>query len=173
VEVTERVVTSARPPEFAAPDAVQAKMWFEQGRYSDAAEMYRRLSLADDGDPLVGLAHVHSLIADGRYRYAAYVLRKTIQRDADWNEVFMHVRGYYPDWGVFVNHVAKLERYVEDNPGNVTARFLLGYAYLFWDRCDDAASVFHEVVEQDPQDRGARYLLSLAEERANRPRQSS
>jgi hypothetical protein len=178
VEVTERVVPAGRPPEYAAPDygtadAAQATLWFEQGRYSDAAEVYRRLSLADDADPLVGLAHVHCLIADGRYRYAAYVLRKTIEDDADWHELFMHARGYYPDWGVFVNHVATLERYVEDNPGNVAARFLLGYAYLFWDRCDDAVSLFHEVVAQEPQDRGARYLLSLAEEGANRSRQSS
>jgi thioredoxin-like negative regulator of GroEL len=171
--VTERIVPSGKPPEYASPDAAQARTWFEQGRYSDAAEVYRRLSLADGGDPLVGLAHVHCLVADGRYDYAAYVLRKTIEREADWNEIFMHVRGYYADWGVFVNHVAKLEQYTGEHPYNVSAKFLLGYSYLFWDRCEDAASLLREVVGQEPQDRGARYLLSLAEERANRPRQSS
>jgi|GEM_PF-2971845 len=173
VEVTERVIRSGTPPDYAAADAVQAKDWFEKGRYGDAAEVYRRLSLAEDEGMLAGLAHAHCLLADERYEYAAYVVRKTVGDDPDLTEVFLHLRGYYPDWAVFVNQVVKLERYLQEKPENGAARFLLGYAYLFWDRCDEAASVFRELLAQEPQDRGAQSLLRLAEKNEERSRTDS
>ena len=85
----------------------------------------------------------------------------------------MHLRGYYSDWGDFVNRVAKLERYVSDRPGNTAARFLLGYAYFFWDRDEDAASVFRGLLAEEPQDNGARYFLGLVEESGEKQARSS
>jgi len=173
IEVTERVIRSGIPPDYAAADAGQAKEWFEKGRYGDAAEVYRRLSAAGDGEMLFGLAHAHCLLADERYEYAAYVVRKTVGHDPDLTEVFLHLRGYYADWGVFVNQVVKLERYVRDEPQNSAARFLLGYVYLFWDRCDEAALVLRGLLALEPQDRGAKSLLRLAEKRENLSRTDS
>ena len=173
VEVTEQVIPSGPSPDYAAAGAEQAKEWFEKGRYGDAAEVYRRLSVVDDGEVLPGLAHAHCLLADERYEYAAYAVRKTIGHAPDLTEVFLHLRGYYPDWGVFVNQVVKLERYVHEKPGNTSARFLLGYAYLFWDRGEDAASVFRGLLAQEPQDPGVQSLLRLAQEHEDRSRSNS
>lgn len=173
IEVTERVVDSGVPPAFASPDIAEAKRLFEKERYGEAAEMYRQVSLSDESNAFVRLAQAHCLLADKRYEYAAYVVRKTVGLDPDWEEIFKHLRGYYADWGIFVNQVVGLERYVAQRPDNIAARLLLGYAYLFWDRHDDAASVLRSLVSYRPQDNGARYFLSMVEGGEEKPETDS
>lgn len=163
VEVTERVIRPGTSQSFDGADMGQAARLFGRGRYAEAAEVCRRLSLTNQKDPLVRLSHVQCLIADERYDYAAYILKQTIDLNPDWNEIFMRVRGYYPDWGIFVSQLSQLERYISEKPNDADAKFLLAYTYLFSDRRHDAATVLRGILDQHPKDNAAHAFLRLAE----------
>jgi len=173
VTITERVVDSGTPAGFTSPDSAEADRLFDDGRYSEAAEMYRQLSFAHESDVFVRLAHAHCLLADGRYEYAAYVVRKAAGLDPDWEQIFMQLRGHYGDWGIYVDQVTELEQYIAEKPDNTAARFLLGYAYLFWDRYGDAAGVFRSLLARQPEDNGVRYFLGTTESLEKRGEASS
>jgi tetratricopeptide (TPR) repeat protein len=173
MQVTERVADYGTTEDFPSPDVDEAKRLFDDGRYSEAAEMYRRLSLAYGSDPFVRLAHAHCLLADGRYEYAAYVVRKAIGLNPDWEQVFMQLRAYYADWAIYADHVEELERYIAEKPSNTATRFLLGYTYLFWGRYRDSAGVFRSLQARQPEDNGVSYFLGMTESLGKRPETSS
>jgi len=173
IEVAEPVVYYETPTDAASPDLAEARSLFDSGRYSEAAEIYRRLSIASESDAFVRLAHAHCLLACGRYEYAAYVVRTTVALYPDWEQMFTQLRDYYSDWGVFVNQVVELERYIAEKPDNTAARFLLGYAYLFWDRYGDAAGVFRSLLARQPEDNAVHYFLGMTVSRQTPPEADS
>jgi protein involved in temperature-dependent protein secretion len=70
----------------------------------------------------------------------------------------------YPNWDTYLRQVQALESYVNANPAQGYARFLLAYHYLVVGSMDQAIAQLKEVVRLDPKDQLSASLVEALTE---------
>ncbi len=141
------------------------KRYFKQGKYSLAVEAFQQAVLAAprDGVPkfYFGLAHFSA----GDYEYAAYAIRRGMDRVPSWGKNEMDPRYLYGKSADLDRHLAALTAHVERDPANGDARFLLGYMLYFTGQYAPALEQFDLAMQIGAGDRHAAELRQLAIER--------
>jgi tetratricopeptide (TPR) repeat protein len=149
-------VVSSQPAANEAPTSalsIPAQRYLELGdrafreeRYTDAVQFYAKaVEFAPDQGALY-LVLADALFAAGDYHYAAYAVRRAIELEPALIDAQVDKRGFYPDPKRFDEHLAALERYLADHPGDRDARLVLALNYLFSSRAKDAV----RILEQGP-----------------------
>lgn len=141
------------------------KRYFKQGGYSLAVESFQRAVLAapQDGVPKLyfGLAH----FAVGDYEYAAYAIRRGMDRVPSRGKDAMDPRHLYGKSADLDRHLAALHAQVERDPANGDAHFLLGYMLYHAGHYSPALEQFDLAPQSDLKDRQAARLRRRAIER--------
>jgi len=123
--------------------------FFGRGEFARAAEAYRAAARNAPDDPMAAFALGHGLFATGAYAQAAAELRRALGLYPAMVQVAMNRRAFYGDPMRFDEQLGRLAAYVEANPGDADARFLLGYNYFFSGRRAEAKAEFAALGAQD------------------------
>ncbi len=124
--------------------------YFGRGEFARAVEAYRAAARNAPDDPMAAFALGHGLFAMGVYTQAAAQLRLGLTLYPAMVQVAMNRRAFYGDPVRFDEQVGRLAQYVDANPGDADARFLLGYNYFFSGRRAEAKAQFDALGPQDP-----------------------
>ncbi len=115
------------------------------------------------GDPALHEIRALTYFALGKYQESAAVLNSllAVTPGMDWTTM----SGLYGDVEVYTQQLRKLESYVESNPKDASAAFVLAYHYLVTGFQEGATDLLAEVVKLQPKDMTANQMLrSLTEE---------
>jgi len=163
-------------PQSSAPDRPATVQLFDQymalgdqylrRREHDRALLeYQRATLAQPRNPVpyLSLAGVWTLL--GRYGTGAEALRQAAAA-ADGHPIagtdIQRLRSLAEDAN---QRVLLLKGWCRQNPADRDARLLLGYHCLLADRPDEARAALQEILQADPKDIAAAYLLRQADGR--------
>lgn len=156
-----RVAEAAEaPPAAPPPDPASAAIvplldrgdkCFARGEFDVAVGLYRLAARKAPQDPLAALALGHGLFAMGAYADAAAELRRGVRLYPAILEVPMSRRDFYGDPEAFDAQLDRLERFVEANPKDAAARFLLAYHCYFGPQRAKAAPQFRALGPADPE----------------------
>lgn len=134
---------------------------FKRSDYGRAAEAFHQAAVRYPEHPIPHFAYGHTLFALGRYAEATAAIRAGMARHTDWGTMRMNRREFYTDPSEFDGQLHRLEEWVSAHPEDAEAQFLLGYHYYFTQQPQRAKEVFERVIPLNPNDREARYFLSL------------
>jgi len=150
-----------------------AEAAFRSHHYEEAIESAKRAAKETprDGRVFLFLSQVH--LAVGEYRDAAGAARlgMSLLPVEDWGYIVENFRDYYHD-ADYVAQVARLQRFIKENPDRADARLLLGYHWVFLGRSDAAqrdgyfAAARRELTQAaslDPRDEWATRLLEVVD----------
>ncbi len=127
----------------------QGDQAFREGRYGDAADYYTKAAAFAPDDGLMFLVLSDALLATGDYHYGAYALRRALKLDDSLFETPVDKHDFYADPSEFDRHVAILENYLADRPGDDDARLLLAANYLNGLRPAAAVDLLEEPIAQN------------------------
>jgi hypothetical protein len=106
------------------------------------------------------------LFAAGKYREAAEVVHAVLAVAPGWD--WTTLNALYQDTNIYARQMRNLEDYVQENPRDAGARFLLAYHYITLGHPESAAEQLRSVRSLAPSDRLANDLLDMfADEHAN------
>ena len=123
--------------------------YFGRGEFARAVDAYRTAARNAPDDPMAAFALGHGLFAIGAYAQAAAELRRALGLYPAMVQVAMNRRAFYGDPVRFDEQVGRLALYVETNPNDAAARFLLGYNCFFSGRRAQAKDQFAALGPQD------------------------
>ncbi|MEE8170246.1 MAG: tetratricopeptide repeat protein [Phycisphaerae bacterium] len=126
--------------------------------YETAADVFFQAVLAEPSAGLPKLLFGHALCALGDYDYAAYVIRRAVDRlddpvPADWS-----VDVLYADANEFERQIYKLHHHTQRHEADADAHFLLGYFRFFAGRPAEAARSLDHAIRLNASDRHASAL---------------
>ena len=163
-------------PQSAAPERSAGIQLFDQymalgdqylrrHEHDRALLEYQRATLAQPRNPVPHLSLAGIWTVLGRYGTGAEALRQAAAA-ADGQPIagtdIQRLRGLTEDAN---QRVLLLKGWCRQNPGDRDARLLLGYQCLLADRLDEARSALQEILQADPKDSAASYLLRQADGR--------
>ncbi|MBI4582227.1 MAG: tetratricopeptide repeat protein, partial [Planctomycetes bacterium] len=100
---------------------------FNEGRYAEAADVFRQVAQADPQNVDAALAHAVARFATGQYALAAESVRNGVKLFPPIVDTTFDLRERYSKVGDFVSQVRQLEQFVEKNPENDDALLVLGF----------------------------------------------
>jgi len=134
----------------------------KQGAYQRATDVLLQAVLSDPEAGLPKLAFADALFATGDYDYAAYAVRRGIDRVSDIAVVLADRRSLFRDDKELDRLVYRLRHHVQRHSRSTDAHFLLGYYHLIMGRPEDARRSFDTALDLDSHDRHALVLRDLA-----------
>jgi tetratricopeptide (TPR) repeat protein len=140
---------------------------FEEGRYDNAAELFREAILQSPEDEIMPFTYTQALFASGDYALAAYVLREVMTKMPSDEPAVYFPRGLYKDDQILLNQIAQLESAIVMEPFSTDYQLLLGYQYLGIAQWDKAANALEQAA-RNPLNAGVvTKLLDIAEKMEN------
>ena len=150
------------------PDAVslleEGARLFNEGRYADAADAFRRAMLAEKNNAVPKFAMAHALFALGEYSYAAFLIRRGMEILPSWPSVGADLRDLYGDPDDLAEQSIALRIYQESNKDDADALLLAGYVAFFSGDLDVAEQDFTALAALSPGNRVADAFLARAAE---------
>jgi tetratricopeptide (TPR) repeat protein len=135
---------------------------FNEGDYQEAIRYYVGAVLANDDDGIARLFYGLSQFAIGDYDLAAMGMRRALVVMPDLIDRPIDLRSLYPDLETFESHLAKLVRFVEENPRGTNAMFVLGYVYYASAQPELAVPTLRKLTDLDPNDKEAAQVRNAA-----------
>lgn len=126
---------------------------FRRGEFDRAAEEYKLAVLEDPDSGVARYALADALFALGDYHFAAYSLRKAIERQPDWLGRKFLKREFYEDPSLFDAHMTAVRAWLEMHPFDEAALFVLAYNLFRDDQAGEAEKVLarlQDIREDDP-----------------------
>jgi tetratricopeptide (TPR) repeat protein len=130
----------------------QGNEHFGAGRYADARRSYGEAMAADATDGVAMLMYGLASFAESDYAAAAGSVRQGLDATPDLIWYPFNVKALYRNDGRFQEHVAALARFVDSQPGNVDAQFLLGYMWYASGDAVSARTMFGGLSASHPSD---------------------
>ncbi|MFQ5422943.1 MAG: tetratricopeptide repeat protein [Phycisphaerae bacterium] len=134
----------------------------KQGAYQRATDVLLQAVLADPEAGLPKLAFADALFATDDYDYAAYAVRRGIDRVSDIAVVLADRRSLFRDDKELDRLAYRLRHFVQRHRTSADAHFLLGYYHLVMDQPEEARKSFDAALDLDSHDRHALVLRDLA-----------
>ena len=130
---------------------------FLRGEYEQALQLTEQAIQKVPQDPVMHEFAAQCLFALGRYQQAATVLNAllAVSPGMDWTTMI----SLYRSSDEYTAKLRALETHIKQNPQDVAAIFVLAYHYLICGHMDAAAQLLQRVVEAQPDDRVARWML--------------
>lgn len=130
---------------------------FRTGMYPPALTAFDDALKLMPGDPVLHEMRALTLFAMGKFQAAAAVLDSLLASSPgmDWTTL----SGLYGDINDYTRQLRALEAYIEANPNDASARFVLAYHYLVMGHTEDAIDALKTVVKLQPKDVTAQQLL--------------
>jgi len=150
----------AGPPVPSAVD--EANQAFAKGDFGRARQLYVQAILADEEDGFVRLFYGVASFAVEDYFTAGASIRRGLTLEPELIDNPIDVRSLYGDAAQFGSQMASLVRYVESNPRDLEARFVLGYLHYASVQPELALTVLEQVVAADPGDELATQVREAA-----------
>jgi len=139
------------------PKAKQAGVFFDKAIQSFKSEDYVAAVAAIDKaiESLPNDAALHefrslALFAQRKYTEAAGVIYSVLAVGPGWT--WETVKSFYADWHTYEKQLKDLKTFVDANPKDGAAHFLLAYHYLVLDEREQAVKMLNRVVELIPDD---------------------
>jgi len=141
-----------------------ARRAFQAGDYPLAASNWRHALIDEPGNGLAALRLAQAEFAMGNYQDAADAVQTgmTALPYDQWGVVVKNYRELYPSNLPITNQLRALEKARKDNPDNATARFLLGYQYLYLGYPKHAETELQKAVELEPANEFSQKLAAIS-----------
>ncbi len=123
---------------------------FKAGQFEEAADAFRRAMLLEPRNAVPKFALGHTLFALGDYTNAAFMLRRGMQILPQWPSVGTSLHELYGNPDDLAEHTIALRIFLDAQPGDGDARFLLGYVSFFSGDLDAADAAFQSVAATNP-----------------------
>jgi len=120
---------------------------FAQGKYEDAAGLFLRVATADPDNVDAVLAYACARFAAGDYSGSATAVRRGVRRTPDVVNSVFDIRDRYSRMVDFDQHLAALEDFVRERPGDIDGWIVLGFVRHFIGQRELATRTF-EVVKR-------------------------
>ena len=117
--------------------------------------------VADPEAGLPKLALGDAVAGQGDYDYAAYAIRRGLDRVNDLARALESRRNLFSNQAELERLIYSLRNHVRQNPASGDARFLLGYYHHVAGQHDHATRSFDQALTIDPGDRHAALLRDL------------
>ncbi|WP_425613695.1 tetratricopeptide repeat protein [Anatilimnocola sp. NA78] len=131
---------------------------FHEGQFPAALNNFNASLKLLPGDPVVHEMLALTYFALGQFPQSAEVLNSLLASSPgmDWTTM----SSLYGDIELYTTQLRTLERYVDANPTNAAAAFVLAYHYLVVGHTDAAIEKLQTVVKLQPKDMTAQRMLS-------------
>jgi hypothetical protein len=135
----------------------QALAAFKQGNYRGALPLVDQARAKVANDPAIHEVAALCRFATGDYAGAAAILNSLLASSPgmDWTTL----SGLYGNPADYTTQLRALERYCQQKPDDVAARFVLAYHYLVTGHNQDAVAQLKVVVARQPKDAVAKRML--------------
>ncbi len=130
------------------------------GSYFEASERYSAAVLKDPASGPKKLAFGHSLFALGHYAYAAFNFRRGLRYMEYPLRAAVALDAVFPSRRALRRHKRDVRLYLQRFPGDHHALTVLAYTSLFGGDTAGAAPAALELLEQNPRDPFAKYVLA-------------
>jgi tetratricopeptide (TPR) repeat protein len=147
---------AADSPEAQLKPAIDA---FKNGDYDTALNVVNKGIKKTPSDAVMHEFKSLVQFAKGDYKHAAATIHSVLAVGPGWD--WTTLSSLYSDISVYTEQFNALELYVESQPQDGAAHFLLAYHYLTCGHPDSAAGEFQQVVKLVPTDKVAVDLLKM------------
>ena len=137
--------------------AGRAQFLFDQGRYEEAAEEFRRAQLANPENPTLGTNRGLALLNAGRVTAAREVLSQVVQRFPDYPGGHFNLAVAMSQTGDLAGAVQHLRIAIRLDPGSTEAYDALASILVLQNQPEEALTLYHKIQALDPVDERARY----------------
>lgn len=141
------------------------RQFMKQRAYKRATDAFLAAVLAEPEAGLPKLLLSHALFAAEDYDYAAYAIRRAIDRIDDLNAVTPALTDLYQDAKEFDRLLYKLHHQVMRHPIEADGYFLLGYFSAFGGNDKAAIDALDRTLRRNPDDTHAARLRDLVRSR--------
>jgi len=146
---------------------VAAQISFRAGDYEGALRRVSHATIDYPDDSEVNQVHSLVLFALGRYEESAGFARAALNGGPGWD--WSTLRGMYASGAIYTEQLRPLEAATKDHPDDVAPKFLLAYHYLMMSHVESARRHIERVVELDPKDKLAAWLLKMIDGKTTEP----
>ena len=152
-------------PELDEPTQLELGLnHLKHRKYQPAASALLQAVLAEPNAGIRKLALGDALFAGADYDYAAYAIRRGIDRIGDVEKTLAHRKDYFSSPAELDRLVYKLRHHLKEHSHNSDAHFLLGYYEYVGGHWKKANQSFQRALEIDSDDLHAARLEDLASE---------
>jgi hypothetical protein len=147
----------------AAEFQLQAEQAFQEGRFEDAARLSNHALVEDSRNGRLHLFASQTFFALEDYPSAAAAVQQAaaLLDRSEWGFIVENYQEFYRG-DDYVTHMAKLDKYIEENPGASYAYFLRGYHFFFLGHKEAARDDLAMAVDLESRDLLAAELLKMA-----------
>lgn len=155
----DRIEAAPTEVEYTPGEALRlGRQFMKQQAYDRAVEALMAAVLAEPDAGLPKLLLGHALFAAGDYAYAAYAVRRAMDRIDDLGAVTPAVADLYSDAKELDRLLYRLHKNVDTHPIEADGYFLLGYFSLYSGDHKAAADALDRALRRAPGDRHAARL---------------
>lgn len=150
-----------QPPsanDLASQSLGAARESFLRGDYTTALAQTDQAIAQLPNDPVLHEFRGLVLFALRRYQEAAAAVYGVLSVGPGWD--WTTLISLYPDGDTYTGQLRTLEQYINENPRQPEARFLLAYHYLICGHTQDATAELKAAVQLNPKDQLSAQLLS-------------
>jgi len=159
------MATSTRVEYLPGEALRMGRRFMKQRSYDRATDAFLAAVLAEPEAGLPKLLFAHALFAAEDYDYAAYAIRRAMDRIDDLNAFSPTLTDLYQESKEFDRLLYKLHHQVERHPIEADGYFILGYFSAFGGDDNAAIDAFDRTLRRSPDDSHAARLRNLARSR--------
>jgi tetratricopeptide (TPR) repeat protein len=137
----------------------QARQAFYDGNYAGAQKLIDEALTKMPKDAVMHEFRALCLFAQKKYKEAAAVMNAVLAVGPGWD--WTTLNGMYPSTDTYTAQLRALEEYVGKNPKSADGHFLVAYHYITIGENDQAKTELKKVIELQPNDTVAAYLLQM------------
>ncbi|HET6204721.1 MAG TPA: tetratricopeptide repeat protein [Planctomycetota bacterium] len=142
-----------------------ADLYFRAGRYDRAVEHYLRATEYAPEQGSLWFMLSDALFAIGDYHFAAYAIRKGVEKDPTLVESRANKREFYGNPADFEAHILQLGKFLADHGNDGDAWLVLAYNQFFTGAIAEAKGSFQKAKEHLAADRAIDLFLAAADVR--------
>lgn len=139
-----------KPDERVLATVGKGNEHFGSGRYTEARNAYKEAMAIDPADGVPKLLYGLASFAEGDFVAATEAMRSAVDTTPDLIWYPFNVKALYRNDTKFQEHVAVLARFVDAQPGNKDAQFLLGYLWYASGDALSAKTIFGSLATNNP-----------------------
>jgi tetratricopeptide (TPR) repeat protein len=127
-----------------------AKLYRNQGKFSEAEGLYKKAIELDPGNAETYIEWAKLYRDQGKFSEAEGLFKKAIELDPGNAEAYYPLARFYRNQGKFFEAEGLLKKYIEFNPGNAKAYTTLAEYYRHQGKFSEAEGLFRKAIELDP-----------------------
>ena len=145
-------------PEFES-DFQEGMSAFQNGDYVQAGEEFGKAAILVSNHPLAQLYFTLCLLSLEKYVDAAEILERAIYFYPPFSSLKLHIRDLYAHPEDFEKHFHQLKQFVQENPKQEQATFLLAFLQYFSGNLSQAKILYQELLPTKRYHSWALYFL--------------